>query len=95
MAELNVEVRNNGQDVYECDTSNTAVGEDTCDLKEPNSCFPSSILPGCYVRYVTSHTFNQLNVNAAKSCEKVGSSDGGSRELGFSAFFTSVLAAFF
>ncbi len=95
MAQLSVEVRNNGQEVWECDTSNEAAGEDRCAYKAPKDCFASSILPGCYVRYVTAQRFQELVMEAVESCDKtVGDSSDGSRLLtnsvSFAARFVSV-----
>ena len=79
MANLSVQIRNNGQEVWECDTSNEAVGEETCDFKPPDGCFASSIFPGCYARYVTAQR-KELLFQAGESCEEEPTS-GGSRLL--------------
>ena len=79
MANASIQIRNNGQEVWECDTSNEAVGEDTCDSKPPDACFASSVFPGCYVRWVTAKR-KELLFQAGESCEKEPTS-GGSRLL--------------
>ena len=100
MAQLSVEIRNDGQEVWECDTSNAAAGEDRCAYKAPKDCFASSILPGCYARYVTAQRFQELVMEAVESCDKtVGDSSDGSRLLtnsvSFAARFVSVALRFF
>lgn len=90
MANVSIEIRNNGQEVWECDTSNAAAGEDTCAYKAPKDCFASSILPGCYVRYVTAQRFQELVMGAVESCDKaVGDSSDGGRLLTNSVSFAA------
>ena len=79
-ATLSVQIRNLGKEVWECDTSNEAAGENPCDFKSPDACFASSILPGCYARYITAERFQELVFEAVESCEKAPTS-GGSRLL--------------
>ena len=52
LAANKVTVRSDG--VYECDESNEAHNEETCNLISPTDCLESSVLPGCYFKYVTN-----------------------------------------
>jgi len=75
-ANLAIQIRNDGQEVFACDSSNEAVGEDTCSFEPPDACTASSILPGCYYRYVTAQR-KELLLQAGESCEKEPTSGGG------------------
>lgn len=42
--------------VYECDSSNVAAGEEKCALQTPSGCGKSSIYSNCYFRYLSGPT---------------------------------------
>ena len=59
--------------VYECDDSNEAAGlnnEQVCNLISPNACLESSVLPGCFYRYITgSKLSSDMNSNCDEEVE--------------------------
>lgn len=63
VAQVNLETRvdttTGAVDVYECDTSNAAAGQDECALKTPSDCVQSSIYPNCHFRYLSGNTLAQ------------------------------------
>lgn len=63
VAQVNLETRvdttTGAVDVYECDTSNAAAGQDECALKTPQDCVQSSIFSNCYFRYLSGNTLAQ------------------------------------
>lgn len=60
--------------VYECDDSNEAAGlnnEQVCNLISPNACLESSVLPGCFYRYITgSKLSSDMNSNCDEEVEE-------------------------
>ena len=56
-AETRVDPETNELDVYECDSSNEAVGQEECALFRPQDCGESSIFTNCYFRYVSGPEF--------------------------------------
>lgn len=64
LAANKVTVRSDG--VYECDESNEAHNEETCNLISPTDCLESSVLPGCYFKYVTNA---KLSDDMSSNCE--------------------------
>lgn len=63
VAQVNLETRvdetTGAVDVYECDTSNAAAGQDECALKTPTDCVQSSIYSNCHFRYLSGNTMAQ------------------------------------
>lgn len=63
VAQVNLETRvdttTGAVDVYECDTSNAAAGQDECALKTPSDCVQSSIYSNCHFRYLSGNTLAQ------------------------------------
>lgn len=66
LAANKVTVRSDG--VYECDESNEAHNEETCNLISPTDCLESSVLPGCYFKYVTNA---KLSDDMSSNCDVV------------------------
>ena len=48
-----------GVDVFECDTSNAAAGQEECALQKPSACTKSSIFTQCHFRYLSGPTLAQ------------------------------------
>ena len=48
-----------GVDVFECDTSNAAAGQEECALQKPSDCTKSSIFTKCHFRYLSGPTLAQ------------------------------------
>lgn len=52
--EAKVRVQTRGDKVFECDSFNEAVGEDTCAVIEPRPCRPSSTIANCHFRWLSA-----------------------------------------
>jgi len=55
MATASIHVFDIYNNVYECDDTNPAHNEETCNLLYPTDCNESSIFPGCYFRWISSN----------------------------------------
>jgi len=65
LAANKVTVRSDG--VYECDESNEAHNEETCNMISSTDCLESSVLPGCYFKYVTNA---KLSDDMSSNCDE-------------------------
>ena len=48
-----------GDQVFECDSSNEQVGEDTCAVLDPQPCRPSSTIANCHFRWLSAQDLAQ------------------------------------
>ena len=68
-----------GVDVFECDTSNAAAGQEECALQKPSDCTKSSIFTQCHFRYLSGPTLAQ-NPRLLVGDLDVGPDDGSEGE---------------
>ena len=54
LGEAKVRVQTRGDKVFECDSFNEVVGEDTCAVIEPRPCRPSSTIANCHFRWLSA-----------------------------------------
>lgn len=81
MASVSIHVFDSG--VHECDDSNPAHNEETCNLLSPTDCNESSALPGCYFRWIGS---DKVDDALNSKCEVVEEESEEDRKLFFIFF---------
>jgi hypothetical protein len=80
-ANINVEVRDKGGEIYECDDSNIAVGEPECAVIDQQACQSSSVYPTCRFHFRTATNFAMDPADFVSPSPEEGTSSGSSWEV--------------